>query len=595
MLFLYMSGANASFPPLLIKMEVLDWRIYPPQLQESIEQQIEALSIPGEIEGWVSHSVPSLVVDTKYWTMDGRLWYRLQFDAGHVADQSELGLLLGRVLEANSVWLNQKPLGSNGQVDRNGSRFISDVHSLRYYTIPAGLLVAKNNILLVEIQALSTSLGVASGPIGIAHSGPAWRYKASVEKPVLFAQGGLLVLILISLVVGLLTLVALHRFDSEHIAFVFLFLFAFIAFGIDSLMFYQSGLKTALVQRVSYVLGLAISIPLIIYLQALIGTRVSSYGYSLMGCIAICCISLFFVSALVPYWLIIALIFVLFFVAIIYVFIIGIPAVREGNLAVACVLLGILFLGLSVVMFIINDPLVFWLRSDELGMGGLVLSLLVAYILRLMSMQNQLRNMSLKLVNISEQERKHLARELHDGINQHLATIRLRLQMCAARSDNPELEPLSGALLSAMEEMDRVVQGLRPFNLEHHTLAQAMNIEVCGLNSVKGLNIDITAQDLELPQKLAQHLYRIFQESVQNSLKHADAKKIKVEFYRKRNRLTLSIKDDGSGFDAIKVQKNRVGVGMISLRERVTLIGGILHIESQKGKGTHIFVQVDEK
>lgn len=593
MLCTYSTIVSASKPPLLLNMETMRWHIYLPNATEKIEQQIQELSSPTLLVNWKPHSVPGLIQDTHYWALDGRLWYRLLFDADTVAQKTAIGLLLGRILEANTVWLNKYLLGKNGLVDSNGSHIISDVHSLRYYNIPRKLLKEKNNVLLIEIQSLSTGFGITSGPVGIAHSGPAWRYKAKTERPVLFAQGGLLVLMLISLVVGLLTLFALRRVNAEHFAFISLFLLAFVTFGIDSLLFYQSGLKTELLQRIGYVFGLSIPIPLIIYTRVLMGLRFSFYSRLLIGSNAISCIALFFVSSIILYWMILIFIILLMLLTIIHLFMIGIPAIKKGNLTVCSVLIGIISFVISIALYAVTDPVGPWLRSDELGMGLLMLSLLVGYILKLMSMQNQLRDMSLKLVNISEQERKHLARELHDGINQRLATVRLRLQMSASRNHEPELETLSGELLIAMDEMDRVVQGLQPYNLEHHSLAQAMQLEAGGLNSVRGLNIDISAEDIKLPKKLAQHLYRIFQESVQNALKHAEADHIQVDFFRKRNQLTLSIHDDGHGFDQTKPQKQRFGIGMISLRERVSLIGGILHIESHKEKGTHVFVQVD--
>lgn len=575
--------------PVLLDLQEQGWQIYEPRPAERLEEQ---LSGPFDNPAWQAQAVPGIVKDYSNWQFE-RIWYYLRFDAGDIAAESGLGLLLGRILEADRAFLNGEFLGANGRIDPNGVEMVSDAHSLRYYPLPNGLLKAEGNILLIEVQAWSTFPGLAQGPIGIAYAGAAWRYKAEVERPLVLSQGTLLALLIVSLLVGLLTLFTLRRYNAEHIAFVSLFFLALLSYGFDSLVFYQSGLKSAFLQRLSYACGMAIPIPLIIYTQALLGRASGFFSRTLMISLAMACLSLLLMVSAQFTAIGFTIVFLLDLAAVVYIFAIALPAVRRGNYAVASVLSGILALSIGTLLFLSSDPLQAWLRSDELGLGLLLLSLLVGYVLRLMAMQNQLRNMSLKLVNLSELERKHLARELHDGINQRLATARLRLQMHEASTQDAGLRPISNELLAAMEDMNRLVQGLKPFNLEQHSLAQAIELEARGLNSVKGLNVDVDAQDIPMPDKLARHLYRIFQESVQNAVKHARADHIDIQLSRKRNKVILSIRDDGCGFEPGTVKKSANGLGMISLRERVDLIAGNLLIDSRPGKGTQIRVEVD--
>lgn len=584
--------AHAKKPLLEMDLSPLNWQLHLPQADQSLADHVKTLTINTPDENWNNHNVPTLVSNDEYWSFHGKIWYRLEFDAKHLSNKTSLGLLLGRIIEANNVWLNTQFLGHHGLVDPHGTFSISDVHSIRYYPLKDGLLKPTNNVLLLEVQSMSTFPGIVSKPIGIANSGMAWRYKADTEKPILFGQSALLALVLIALIISSLSSVALKQFNREHLSFIVLFVLAFIAYSIDSLLFTQTQLKTPLLQRMSIVAGLMIPITFYYYLHSIIGLSLSRIKVYLVILISLNCVILAFSSNTIFYTIAFTVYFFLLLILILNIFYICLPISKQGNHAISIILIGFLSLIGLTIQYVISDPVNYWFRSDELGFGLFMLSLLIAYIMRLMAIQNKIKDVSLKLVNASEDERKHLAREIHDGINQRLATTRFKMQMLESKTQEDSLNPLSNELLHVMEDMDRLVQGLQPYNLERHSLAEAIEMETKGLISVKGLNIETTLEDINSSDNLSQHLYRIFQEGLQNAIKHASPQLITIELFQLKNTVYLNIKDDGKGFENVTHQANRNSLGLISMKDRVELIGGEIIIDSKKHQGTHIQVKV---
>ena len=182
-----------------------------------------------------------------------------------------------------------------------------------------------------------------------------------------------------------------------------------------------------------------------------------------------------------------------------------------------------------------------------------------------------------KMLEAREEERRRLARELHDGIGQELYALRL-----AARTK----QPVDEMAQQLMEEVDNLAKQLWPPVLDKLGLSKAL---IEAFRPHKNVVVEILAElpDLSVPLKAA--LYRIAQEAVTNSLKHSDADRIQVLLDRRSNEIFLIVKDNGKGF-APEASEGEGTLGLASMRERAELANGVFSISSEKGKGTTVEV-----
>jgi signal transduction histidine kinase len=194
------------------------------------------------------------------------------------------------------------------------------------------------------------------------------------------------------------------------------------------------------------------------------------------------------------------------------------------------------------------------------------------------------------------EERNRLAREIHDTLAQGFTGIVLQLEAAEqAIDDDPgsaqeHLNKARSLARESLNEARRSVWALRPQVLEQHTLATTLRQQLDEFTRDTGISedFDTTGEERELPADIEDALLRIFQESLTNIKKHADAEHLEVRLDFTDDTVRLLIGDDGSGFDTSVSKEGRFG--LISMRERVKLIGGSIEIRSEKGKGTHIEV-----
>jgi PAS domain S-box-containing protein len=195
------------------------------------------------------------------------------------------------------------------------------------------------------------------------------------------------------------------------------------------------------------------------------------------------------------------------------------------------------------------------------------------------------------------EERRHLARELHDSISQALYGISLgvhtvRMQLDRDPKDLAEsLDYVLELSEAALIEMRALIFELRPESLETEGLVTALTKQAAALQARQNIvvNTDLCGEP-EIALKVKQDLYRIAQEALHNTVKHAHASKIVLRLHQTREVVTLEVCDNGRGFDATASFPGHLGLH--SMQERVTGVGGELQIESTPGQGTCIRVQV---
>lgn len=201
-----------------------------------------------------------------------------------------------------------------------------------------------------------------------------------------------------------------------------------------------------------------------------------------------------------------------------------------------------------------------------------------------------------KIFQAQEDERKRVARELHDGLLQEilLAQIELRkLKYLPAEQKDEGIERAEAKLREIMTHVGAIAGGLRPAALDELGLAAALTSHCLMLQDAFGVRIEVSAAELEhLEADCATALYRIFQEAVMNACKYSRAELIEVALAQTGEAITLRIEDHGIGFNPASPALGGGGLGLVGMRERAELVGGTLDLASELGVGTVVTVVV---
>jgi signal transduction histidine kinase len=193
-----------------------------------------------------------------------------------------------------------------------------------------------------------------------------------------------------------------------------------------------------------------------------------------------------------------------------------------------------------------------------------------------------------------EDERKHIARELHDELGQHLSAIRLELSFVRLRwgSDNPELREkvqcIQDSIIGVIGLVRDLVARLRPVVLDLG-IASALEWLTCEFRTSSGVtcNLQIDEEMTDLDPGQTSTVFRLVQESLTNIGRHAQASNVKVSL-RQSDVYVLTVADDGRGFDPTRVPVKSLGIQ--GMRERAEILGGRLDVRTRPGEGTTITV-----
>jgi len=213
----------------------------------------------------------------------------------------------------------------------------------------------------------------------------------------------------------------------------------------------------------------------------------------------------------------------------------------------------------------------------------------------------QIRAMFTRLLSAQEEERRRIARDLHDQLGQQMTALRMNLEALQLKSrDHPPIAEQTERTQRLAEEVDRAVDfltwDLRPPALDVGLVA-AIRTLVTGWSRRFGIAADVAApdgDDLPLRRDTEANLYRLVQEALHNVVKHAAATHAAVVLERRDGELVLAVEDNGRGFVPSRLREGAEGrgLGLISMRERATLAGGHFEMESAPGAGTSICVRV---
>jgi|GEM_PF-5056879 len=208
-----------------------------------------------------------------------------------------------------------------------------------------------------------------------------------------------------------------------------------------------------------------------------------------------------------------------------------------------------------------------------------------------------LQKLSKRSLSAHEAERKRISRELHDGIAQNLAALKLKLQVMTLQDTHEEetkeiFRDLILEISDSIEEISDIAEDLRPAYIEKMGFTEILKIHSQKVQEQHGIQIKIQAEDFPVDTVVKDNLYRIYQEALSNILKHSQATTVEVCLKKQDGKLHLSIQDNGRGFDMDQKLKEQQGLGLSTLRERAELLGGNCQLTSRQQEGTRIYVEV---
>ena len=205
-----------------------------------------------------------------------------------------------------------------------------------------------------------------------------------------------------------------------------------------------------------------------------------------------------------------------------------------------------------------------------------------------------------RLVTAQEEERRRIARNLHDHLGQQLTALRLTLSSIKEDAAAPPIRERIAIVEEMVLKLDRDVDllawDLRPATLDDLGLAAALTELVRQWTTLTSVPAEVHCTvDLHLPGDVESNVYRIVQEALNNIAKHAAATQVSVLIEQRGSEAAITIEDDGRGFDpdrALEAHGRHAGMGLIGMQERASLIDGDVQIESSPGDGTTIFVRI---
>jgi len=208
-----------------------------------------------------------------------------------------------------------------------------------------------------------------------------------------------------------------------------------------------------------------------------------------------------------------------------------------------------------------------------------------------------------KIILAQEEERKRVAREIHDGPAQTMANVVLRAEFCeklliANRGDvGEELRELKKVVKESLKEIRRIIFNLRPMTLDDLGLIPTIKRYVEELKEREAFEVglEIHGEEKRLKNTYEVALFRLVQESLNNARKHARAKTVAVYIKTTATDININITDNGKGFDMQQIMSQAAGkesFGLLSMKERIELLNGKLRIDSAVGAGTKVTVSI---
>ncbi len=211
----------------------------------------------------------------------------------------------------------------------------------------------------------------------------------------------------------------------------------------------------------------------------------------------------------------------------------------------------------------------------------------------------QLRTLSVHLQHVREEEQIRIAREVHDELGQSLTGLKLQLTWLASRLPkqsrllHDKTRSMAAHIDETIQAVRRIATELRPGVLDTAGLLAALEWQANQFQTQTGIICEVKAEMKETlwDQELNTAFFRIFQEALTNVIRHAKATKVEVRLAEAGGQVVLEVKDNGRGISEAKIH-NTKSIGLLGIRERAALLGGILRIKGERGQGTTLTARI---
>jgi signal transduction histidine kinase len=219
-----------------------------------------------------------------------------------------------------------------------------------------------------------------------------------------------------------------------------------------------------------------------------------------------------------------------------------------------------------------------------------------ARFLDIVKAQHELKELSARLVEMQEKERRTLSRELHDEVGQSLSAVLMEIGNVGAvlPEDNAELRSHLDSIKKLAENSVKVVRNmallLRPSMLDDLGLVPALQWQAREVSRRTGIEVEVAAETVadDLPEEHKTCIYRVVQEALHNCAQHSGARAVCLTVVQDDSRIVLDIQDDGKGFDSRTVR----GMGLLGMEERITHLGGTFRMNSKPGQGAALHIEL---
>lgn len=210
----------------------------------------------------------------------------------------------------------------------------------------------------------------------------------------------------------------------------------------------------------------------------------------------------------------------------------------------------------------------------------------------------RLRELAQKYVSWQVGQRRRFARDLHDGINQLMVSVKFRIELANEKiikqkpNAEQELEKGLSVLNQAIHEVRQISHDLRPSLLDDLGLESALDALISDFRARTGqqVNQQVSLPNQRLPDEIEITLYRLLQETLTNIEKHANSTEVSLTVWFKGDKIWMEVEDNGVGFQATDSTGDQEGIGLVNMRERTELISGSFELVSKQGQGTLIRV-----
>jgi len=523
-------------------------------------------------------------------------WYRIRFILPEPLKNGQPAVLFENPIDADETYLNGVKLGGDGGF---GNSFVKADKAVRLYRPPPGILNSEgDNLLAVRVENRYTTAAAFNGTLVIGDYDDLVKRKLS-EETVARNVEFVLFAIFFSWIEFCIFLYFKGVIFEEYLSFGIFMLVYSAGYFLDSLTFYETGLKTPAVQ--SIVLSLLCALPAsLLYFKlsvsgrkAVVWERLNISASLSLSAAALIVRDYEGQKALIILWLLVCISSAATALVSAY------QGYRKKLNESGPLFAGILWLCFSGsaclasrLFGVFSLPTLFGHSSSYLILLVWIIIMKYGLVARFARIKTDMESLSSRLLSAHEEERARLARELHDGMGQNLTAIKFNLQRVNGEMQSRHIDGIIEEVSVGINELRGITAGLMPISLKAMGLANTITSHAAQYSKKTGLSVSVEADDLPRQSPDVElNLFRIFQEALNNAVKHSGAGSVVISLRKGPPGIVITIQDNGHGFDFEKALTANQGLGLSIMRERSRIMGGHLSIESAKGQGTTIRVE----